>query len=67
MTGLGGRYKGIQGFGPTQSQSSMGQALTQFVPSRPSMGQRNQFQSQSVMPTPPRVQIFQRGQVMGRG
>ena len=29
---------GSQGFGPTQSQSSVGQARTQFVPPPPSMG-----------------------------
>ena len=36
------RY-GSQGFGPAQSQLSMGQAQTQFIPPHPSMGQRNQF------------------------
>ena len=45
----------------------MGQARTQFVPSHHSVGQRNQFQSQSAMPAPPVVQMGQRGQVMGRG
>ena len=34
-----------QGFGSAQSQLSMGQAQTQFIPPQPSMGQRNQFQS----------------------
>ena len=32
------RRQGFQGFGPTQSQSSMGQAQTQFVLSRPGVG-----------------------------
>ena len=59
--------QGSQGFGLTQSQSSVGQARTQFIPSHPSVGQRNQFQSQSVMPAPPAIQMGQRGQVMGRG
>ena len=36
------RY-GSQGFGPVQSQLSVGQAQTQFIPPYPSMGQRNQF------------------------
>ena len=61
------RRQGSQGFGPIQSQSSVGQARTQFVPSHLGVGQRNQFQSQSAMPAPPVVQMSQRGQVMGRG
>ena len=36
------RY-GSQGFGPAQSQLSVGQAQTQFIPPYPSMAQRNQF------------------------
>ena len=36
------RY-GSQGFGPAQSQVSVGQAQTQFIPPHPSLGQRNQF------------------------
>ena len=34
---------GSQGFRPAQSQLSVGQAQTQFIPPHPSMGQRNQF------------------------
>ena len=45
----------------------MRQARTQFVPSRPGVGQRNQFQLQGAMPAPPTVQMGQKGQVMGRG
>ena len=58
---------GSQGFGPTQSQSSVGQARTQFVPPPPSVGQRNQYQSQGVVRAPPTAQTGQRGQGMGRG
>ena len=36
------RY-GSQGFGSAQSQLSVGQAQTRFIPPHPSMGQRNQF------------------------
>ena len=59
--------QGSKGFGVAQSQLSVGQARTQFVPSHPGMGQRNQFQSQSAMQAPSAVQIGQRGQSMGRG
>ena len=38
-----------QGFGLAQSQLSMGHAQTQFIPPYPSMGQRNQFHSQSAI------------------
>ena len=58
---------GSQGFGPMQSQSSMGQARTPFVPPPPSMGQRNQYGSQGVVRAPPATQTGQRGQGMGRG
>ena len=37
--------QGSQGFGTAQSQSSVGQTRTQFVPPPPSMGQRNQYHS----------------------
>ena len=40
--------QGSQGIGTAQSQSSVGQARTQFVPSHPSVGQWDQHQSQSV-------------------
>ena len=58
---------GSQGFGPTRSQSSVGQAQTQFVPPPPSVGQKNQYQSQGVVRAPPTAQTGQRGQGMGRG
>ena len=58
---------GSQGFGPTQSQSSVGQTRTQFVSPPPSVGQRNQYQSQGVVRAPPVAQTGQRGQGMGRG
>ena len=50
-TGLPQRH-GSQGFGPAQSQSSVGQARTQFIPPPPSMGQRNQYGSQGVVRAP---------------
>ena len=50
-----------------QSQSSVGQARTQFVPSHPSEGQRNQFQSQGAMQAPSTAQTGQMGQSTGRG
>ena len=37
--------QGSQGFGTAQSQSSVGQARTQFVPSQPIGGQRDQYKS----------------------
>ena len=46
------RRQGSQGFGPAQSQLSVGQAWTQFVPSHLGMGQRTQFQSQSATQAP---------------
>ena len=45
----------------------MGQAWTQFVPSHPSAGQRDQYQSQGATQAPSATQIGQRGQGMGRG
>ena len=38
--------QGSRNYGTTQSQSSMGQAQTQFVPSHPSTGKRDKYQSQ---------------------
>ena len=61
------RRHGSQGFGPAQSQSSVGQARTQFVPPSPGMGQRNQYQSQGVIRAPPAAQTSQRNQSMGQG
>ena len=61
------RRHGSQGFESALFQSSVGQARTQFVPCHSSMGQRNQFQSQSAMQAPLAVQMGQRSQSMGRG
>ena len=59
--------QGSQGFGMTQSQSSVGRAQTQYVLSYPSMGQRNQYLPQSAAQAPTMSQAGQRGQSMGRG
>ena len=39
----------------------------QFISPHPSVGQRNQFQSQGAIRAPPAAQMGQRGQSMGRG
>ena len=44
--------QGSQGLGTTQSQSAMGQERIQFIPPHPSMGQRNQYQSQGAIQEP---------------
>ena len=59
--------QGSQGYGTTQSQSSVGHARTQFVPSYLSAGQRNQYQFQGAAQAPSTSQTGQRGQSMGRG
>ena len=41
------KRQGSQGFGTAQSQSAVGQEMTQFVPPPPSMGQRDQSPSTS--------------------
>ena len=56
--------KGSQGYGTPQSQSSVGPVRTQFVPSNPNAGQRNQHQSQGVVQE---ISATQRGQGMGQG
>ena len=61
------RRHGSHGFGPVQSQLSVGQVQTQFVPSHPSAGQRDRYQSQGAAQAPSATQIGQRGQGMGRG
>ena len=58
---------GSRNYGTAQSQSSVGHAWTQFVPSHPSTGQRDQYQSQGATQTPSATQTSQRGQGMGRG
>ena len=59
--------QGSQGYGTPQSQSSMGQARTQFVPSHPNASQRDQYQSQGAAQAPSAIQIGQRGRGIGRG
>ena len=59
--------QGSQGYGTPQSQSSMGQARTQFVPSHPNTGRRDQYQSQGAAQAPFAIQIGHRGQSIGRG
>ena len=61
--------QGSQGFGTTQSQSAVGQEMTQFIPPPPSMGQGNQYQFQGATPAPNTSQIghIGQGQSVGRG
>ena len=47
--------------------SGVGLGASQFIPSFPSMGQRNQYRSQGVVQAPSVVQMDRRGQSMGRG
>ena len=44
--------QGSQGFGTAQSQSAVGQEMTQFVPSPLIMGLGNQYQSEGATPAP---------------
>ena len=57
--------QGSQDFGTAQSQLVTGQERIQFIPPHPSMGQRNQFQSQGAMQAPSAAQMGQRGKSMG--
>ena len=61
--------QGSQGFGTTQSQSTVGQERTQFFPIPPSMGQGNQYQFQGATPAPSTSQTghIGQGQSIGRG
>ena len=59
--------QGSQGHGTPQSQSSVGHTQTQYVPSYPSMGQGNKYQSQGATREPVVSHIGQRGQSMARG
>ena len=59
--------QGSQGFEPVQVKSSVGQALTQVVPSHSGVGQRNQFSLRGATQAPSAVQTGQRDQGMGRG
>ena len=59
--------QGSQSYRTSQSQSSVGQARTQFIPPHPSTDQRNQHQSVGAAQAPSATQTGQRGQIMGRG
>ena len=61
--------QGSQGFGIAQSQSAVGQEMTQFVPLPSSMGQGNQYQFQGAAPAPNTWQTghIGQGQSIGRG
>ena len=61
--------QGSQDLGTVQSQSAMGQERIQFVSPHPSMGKRNQYQSQGAAPTPSTLQTnhIGQGQDAGRG
>ena len=65
MTGLPQR-QGSQDFGTMQSQLAVGRESIQFIPPRPSTGQRNQFQFRGAIQALPATQIGQRGQSVGR-
>ena len=57
--------QGSQDFGTAQSQLAVEQKSIQFIPSHPSMGQRNQFQSRGAIQAPSAAQMGQRGQSVG--
>ena len=59
--------QGSLNFGTAQSQLAIGQEKAQFIPPHPSVGHRNQFQSQCAIRAPPAAQMGQRGQSVGRG
>ena len=59
--------QGSQGIRTSQSQSSVRQGRTQFIPSHPSASQRDQYQSQGVAQAPSPTHISQKDQGMGRG
>ena len=61
------QIQGSQGFGTTQSQSTVRQERTQFVPPPPSMGQGNQYQFQGVASTPSTSQMGHIGQSQSAG
>ena len=61
------QIQGSQGFGTTQSQSTVRQERTQFVPPPPSMGQGNQYQFQGVTSTPSTSQTGHIGQSQSTG
>ena len=51
-----GKRKGSRGLGTVQSQSAVGEERTQFVSPHPSMGQRDQYQSQGAAQEPSTLQ-----------
>ena len=61
--------QGSQGFGTAQSQSTVGQERTWFVLPPPSMGQRNQYQSEGAAQAPSTSQTghIVQSQSAGRG
>ena len=61
--------QGSQGLGTAQSRSTVGQERIQFIPPHPSMGQRNQYQSQGATQAPSTSQTghIGQGQSVGRG
>ena len=61
--------QGSQGFETVQSQSAVRQEMTQFVPPPPSMGQRNQYQSDgaTLAPSTSHTGHIGQGQSVGRG
>ena len=61
--------QGSQGFETVQSQSAIGQEMTQFVPPPPSMGQMNQYRSDgaTLAPSTSQTSHIGQGQSVGRG
>ena len=61
--------QGSQGLGTAQSRSTVGQERIQFIPPHPSMGKRNQHQSQGATQAPSTSQTGHIGkdQSAGRG
>ena len=59
--------QGSQDFETAQSQLVVEHESIQLIPLHPSMGQRNQFQSQGAIQAPSAAQMGQRGQSVGRG
>ena len=65
MTGVPQR-QGSQDYGTAQSQLAVGHESIQFIPLRPSTGQRNQFQFRGAIQALPATHVGQRGQSVGR-
>ena len=61
--------QGSRGLGTVKSQSAIGQEQLQFVSPYPSMGQRDQYQSEGATPAPSTSQAghIDQGQDVGRG